>query len=217
MLAPRRQHRVVHPRDDRAGRDRAVAATLLGDRHPLVVTLEQLEASRGQLALLAAVHAAGLALWWAAVPLGVALVVGAIGAEVLVGCRLFLLLEERRNGCRALIATGREDLPLAAIARERARLAAPQHQEQLAQAIARLMPLARRPGPAVTAHASVDVQVVRQVAVELLELMWMLRMRHVSARAVALVEQLLSSPGSPLYGDDADLLRRELGRVRYLA
>jgi hypothetical protein len=144
-------------------------------------------------------------------------VVGAVGAELLVACRLFILVEERKNACRELIAAGREDLALAAVARERARLAAPQHQEHLARSIARLVPLGRRPGLVTTARAPVDGRVIRQVAVELLELMWMLRMRHVSARAVALVEQLLSSPASPLYGDDAELLRRELGRVRYLA
>jgi hypothetical protein len=44
-----------------AGRE---AATLLGDRHPLVLILDQLDASRRRLALLASVHIAGLALWW---------------------------------------------------------------------------------------------------------------------------------------------------------
>ena len=128
MLASHDRHRALRLRDDRAGDDRAVAASLLGDGHSLVMTLGQLEASRGHLGLVAGMHLAGLVLWCAAVPSGVALVVGAIAAEVLVGCRLFVLLEERKNACRLLVATGREELPLAAVARERTRLAAPQHQ-----------------------------------------------------------------------------------------
>jgi hypothetical protein len=58
---------------------------------------------------------------------------------------------------------------------------------------------------------------VSELAGQLDEIVDRLRAEQVAPRAVALVEQLISSPTSPLYGSDAEQLRRELGRVRYLA
>ena len=68
-----------------------------------------------------------------------------------------------------------------------------------------------------TARPIVYARVVNAVAAELDELVRVLRNGEVSCRSVAIVVELISSPMSPLYGTDADELRRALGRARYLA
>jgi hypothetical protein len=217
MLSLHHPQRRIRPRESELGRDCAVAAALLGDRHPLTTVLARLAANRAQLVMIAALHVAGLALWWANVPSGTGLVVAAVATEVVLGCRMLLLLDERASTCRDLIAEGREDLPLGAVARARTRLAAPKRQEQLARTLLGVLPLECRWARQATARAPVDARVTRQVAGELQQVSRLMRARPVSARCAALVEQLVSSPTSPLYGDDVDRLRRELGRVRFLA
>ena len=59
-------------------------------------------------------------------------------------------------------------------------------------------------------------RVVAAVAPELEETAQALRRSDASVRGVALSERLLSGHDSPLYGDDADRLREELRRVRFL-
>jgi hypothetical protein len=96
-------------------------------------------------------------------------------------------------------------------------LSDPEHRAHLAQSIERL---AHRPAPSglqPAAFPPVDARVIRPLAGKLEELARQLREEHVAPRAVALAEQLISQPTSPLYGSDGDLLRRELGRVRYFA
>ena len=110
--------------DARTGR---AAAAVLGEGHPLVAVLGRIEMLGDQLVVGAAAHAAGLALWslLREGPLGLAVVFGAVAFEVVLGCRLFLLDQRRRQECVTLIAAGRGDLPLDAVARERGRLASP--------------------------------------------------------------------------------------------
>ena len=166
--------------------------------------------------VVAALHMLGLSLWWMQAPAGASLVMGSGALALVLGCRMMWLLASRREVCLELIATGHESLPLAAVVRERDRLANPKHQAHLARSIERLA----RPqttGRQAAALAPVDAGVMRSLAGQLEELARHLREEHVAPRAVALAEQLISRPTSPLYGSQADLLRRELGRVRYFA
>lgn len=192
------------------------AGAVLGDRHPLVATLARLETSMEQLLCVAAVHAASLGLWaegW----VGPELVAGAIVAEAVLGCRRVVLHARRRDLCLDLIVQGNESLPVAAVAAERARLLAPRHQEQLARALERIVCPEPVSSVLLTARPIVHARVVNELASELDELTQLLRGRQLSARGVALVERLISSPMSPLYGTDPVELAHELGRVRYFA
>ena len=156
-------------------------------------------------------------LWVAGLAGGAALVVGVIAAELVLGCRIVLLRLQLRGQCLELIVEGNEDLPVAAVAAERARLVAPRHQQQLARTLERIVCLEPVSSLLLTARPIVHARVVNALAPQLRELMHRLRQEQVSCRGVALVEELISSPGSPLYGTDPDELARELGRVRYFA
>ena len=59
-------------------------------------------------------------------------------------------------------------------------------------------------------------RVIRPLAAQLSEIAGLLREGSPEVRGVALVERLLTSGGSPLYGTNIDLLREELRRARYL-
>jgi hypothetical protein len=169
-----------------------------------------------QLVVVAAAHAAGLALWSMHGPPGMAVVVGAVVFEVVLGCRLFLLEQSRRQECVSLIAAGRGDLPLTAVARERGRLASPRNRARLARTIedlAQPQPFGAHP---VNARPPLDARVVGPVRPQLQALAQQLARDAVSIRGVALLELLISSPLSALYGTEPELLKREVGRVRYL-
>jgi hypothetical protein len=193
------------------------AAAQLGGRHPLTTALGRLETVRAALPVVAAAHVAGLLLWSWGSELGPPLVMGAVATELFLGCRLVLLVEERRAACLEVIAEATRPPELPAVARERERLTRIRHQDQLARSVARIRCRASTADAAASARVPVKASVIREVRPELEEVERLLRRRRLSARATAIVEQLLRRPCSPLYGDDADPLRRELGRVRYYA
>ena len=178
--------------------------------------LGAIEAVERQLVVVAAAHAAGLWLWWLQAVPGMAVAIGALAFGFVLGCWRFLLEQRRREECVALIAQGREALPLDAVARERRRLDSPRNRVRLARAVeelARPQPFGAHP---VSARPPLDARVVGQLRPQLHELAQQLSYDDVSTRGVALVELLISSPMSALYGADAERLNRELGRVRYL-
>ena len=169
-----------------------------------------------QLVVVAATHAAGLALWSLQGAPGMAVVFGAVAFEVVLGCRLFLLEQRRRQECVTLIAAGHEDLPLHAVARERGRLASPRSKARLARTIEELA----RPQPfgahSRSARPPLDARVVGPARPLLHDLAQQLPRDDVSSCGVALLELLISSPMSALYGAEPERLKREVGRVRYL-
>ena len=214
MRFPSPSQRFAHPRGSARGDTRTghvAAAALLGERHPLVGVLGRIETTGGQLVVVAAAQAAGLALWWLQMAPGMAVTIAALGSEAVLGCRLFLLHQRRREECVALIAEGRDDLPLHPVVRERRRLASPRYRKQLASAVEELA----RP-QSFSARPPLDARVVGPLRPQLHELAQQLPRDDVSARGVALLELLISSPTSALYGAEPDRLRREVGRVRYL-
>ena len=181
-----------------------------------MAVLGRIEMLGDQLVVVAAAHAAGLALSSLDGPPGMAVVFGAVVFEVVLGCRLFLLEQSRRQECVTLIAAGREDLPLDAVARERGRLSSPRSKARLARTIeelARPQPFGARP---LSARPPLDARVVGPVRPLLHELAQRLPRDDVATRGVALLELLISSPMSALYGAEPERLKREVGRVRYL-
>jgi hypothetical protein len=210
MLALRHHNRAGPPHSEPAA-----AAALLGERHPVTVAVARCDALLYRLWVLSLLHVAGLVLWLGTPEVGMPLVTGVLLAELGLGVWWLLLVQERRGACLDLIAAGGEALPLAALARERERLASPRHQAELARSIERLTARLSVPPTTRTARPPIDARVLRAAAPGLGELQRRMETGEVSVRAVALVEQLICSPLSPLYGRDAGELAREIGRAQF--
>jgi hypothetical protein len=191
------------------------ARALLGAEHPLVRVLDALDEVARRLVAVATV-------------LGVSLVATAAGIafapEIAVGAALVLLglatagalhRERRRQHARALVAAGREDLPVPAIERERARLMSRRTRLRLAAGFEDLVADAAAPELA-PGPRPFDRCLVGTVATELRELATLLRDEPARARGIALAGRLLCDGESPLHGRDPAALREELGRVLFL-
>jgi hypothetical protein len=189
---------------------------LLGERHALVGVLARMEMVAWQLVVLAAVHAGGLVLWWRQLELGRAAALAALVPEALLACRLFLLVQERRQECVTLIAEGREALAIEAVTREVRRLSSRRHRTRLARAVEELAqprPFGAHP---LTARPPIAARTLEPVRPLLHEIALALPDGEASVRGAARLEPLISAPMSPLYGGEPDRLRREVGRVGYL-
>lgn len=157
------------------------------------------------------VGAVGFALGasWALILLVVA---GAV--ELALTAAIALASSRVRERAQAAIIAGRDQDQIPAIARERERLLRPRLRRSQAAALEDLVRVAQRWHTLLRPYRPVfDPRVVRATADELLTIARLLRSWPVSAAAVALVERLLTSGGSPLYGDDPAELRDELTRI----
>ena len=189
---------------------------LLGAGHPLVHAIDDMRVRGEQSVVVATMVAASLSAVLAGVSEARAAVVAALVAQIAVTWRLVLRASARRDIVLDLIVDGREALPLRSVARERRRLLDRRHRVLLARALDALreeaaIPLVRRSSLPLYSR-----RVVAAVAPELEETAQALRRTDASVRGIALSERLLSGHDSPLYGDDADRLREELRRVRFL-
>ena len=200
----------------------ADAEAALGPVHPLVAVLRSYQTAREQAVAVGGILAADLIVVLEHAPLGLALglplalALACVTAQIAIGLRVAYLAWRRRAICRQLIIDGEGDLPLRAVERERRRLETARRCAELAEAIGRLVdeathPRSRRAFKPLIYHPAV----VRAVAAELHEITRLLRYGDVDVRGVASVEALLVSGESPLYGVQAEVLRDELGRVRY--
>ena len=207
----------AHHRPSRAGEaatEHSVAETLLGARHPLVVLLRRSEVAFQQLVWITAVEAAGLvhvAGGWA---FGLPVAIAAAIVQVGLGCRLAALSAARRNVCLELVVEGHGALPLACIERLRRCLVERRVRERLARSIDEMVATAARPRRGAPPPLAAS-RVIRATAPELGEVARLLRADS-SARGVALVELLLTSPATPLYASEVEPLRQELRRALYL-
>lgn len=188
----------------------------MGPDHPLVHVSEGLAAVAWQSLAVASVLAASVialaaGAGWApgmAASSGVVLLaLGAVGA---------LLRQRGRDPVLALIAGGREDLPLDTVERERHRLLDRRTRSCLAASFESLVEEAANPqlmpGPRLF-----DPVVVGSVADELQQVAALLRDAPSSARGIALAWWLLSDGvASPLHRRDVGALREELGRICHL-
>ena len=193
-----------------------MAEGLLGVSHPLAVLLHMWETAIEQVLGVAAVQAAGVGLMCGGAPFGLSLALAAAVVQIALGWRLALLGMVRRDLCLELIIEGRGGVPLAAVEHERRRLD-PRRRARLARLIEELVELADRwPTRPAQPRPLFDSRVVRQVAPQLRETACLVRAGDPPAPGVALVERLVTSGTSPLYGSEVEQLRQELGRARYL-
>jgi hypothetical protein len=151
---------------------------------------------------------------------------GEFGRTVAVSAAVVLLVlvtvvatlrDQLRGLAVELIAEGRGRLPLAAVERERRRLARARTRVRLAASFEQVIDEAlapRRVAP--DPIPMVRPRVAAAAAAELSAVAASLRGSSPGLRGVALAERLLTDGGSPLYGRDALSLREQLGRVRFL-
>ena len=201
---------------DRAATECSIAEGLLGASHPLVTVLRASQRATEKVLAVATVQAGDLGLLFENASFAVALAIAACVVQVALGCRLALLAVVRRAVSRELIIAGREQLPLAAVERESRRLREPQLRARLARSISEVADSAERGRAAGPAFSLVRIRVRRAVAPELREIAGLLQTNSAPLPGVALVEWLLTSGDSPLYGPLVGPLRQELGRARYL-
>lgn len=147
---------------------------------------------------------------------GLSLAMAAAVVQVGLACRLAVLRHGRRDLCLGLIVHGCEPLPLPCIERLRLDLVDRRARERLASSIDGLVRVATQPGarPELI-HPLADRRMIRAVAPDLREVASLLRGAP-AVQGVALVEWLLTSPATPLYGSEIEPLRAELRRARYL-
>jgi hypothetical protein len=198
----------------RGAHELLTAAALLGDDHRLVRTLELLAVLRRQLLVTSLVLASGVL----AIAGGVAWASAVIAAAALVELVLLAASLALRSLQRALalelIIDGRGDLPFCAVARERQRLTSPCTQASLVRALEGLIRTAATwPRIYPSARPVFDVRQVRAATPQLKDLADLLSAQPAQPRAVALIERLLTSGASPLYGQQPDELRGELERI----
>lgn len=147
---------------------------------------------------------------------GLSLAIGAGVAQAVFACRIAVARRGRRDVCLQLIIDDGERLPLPCIERLRQDLLDRRARERLADSIDHLVCAATRPASrAELIHPLADKRVIRAVEAELRQVASLLR-GDPAVQGVALVEWLLSSPATPLYGSEIEPLRAELRRARYL-
>ena len=197
------------------GSERARAAALLGACHPLVRLLGRFETVFEQLVWVTAVQAAGVVFLAGGTAFGLSLVVAA--AVVLAGlaCRVAALRTCRREKCLELIVEGHATLPLPCIERSCRRLLGGRTVELFARSIDDMVATAVCPSKLLASFPLTDPRVIREAATELRQVAALLRAGP-AVRGVALVEWLLTSAATPLYGSEVEPLRQELWRAVYL-
>ena len=202
---------IRHPRRDPAA---PTARAVLGADHPLARALElQTVLARDLLAitLLTVATASGLA----ALPrpaVAIAAAVACLLAAATLAARATV-----RGRARDLIAEGREDVPVAAVARECERLLGLRHRQMLARSLRRLRVAAEGPPPSRSRGTRpLHADTLRTVGPELRQLEALLGQPHGGARGVALARRLLVEAASPLRAGDPQRLREELRRISIL-
>jgi hypothetical protein len=194
-------------------------AALLGQGHPLARDVESLDVvARHAVAVLAAVLC-GVVGALAGEPWGVPVLLGGTATLAGFGAAAAALRGRTRQHALMLVLEGHEGLPLPAVERERRRLLGAKERRRLSRGLLTVAREAQRPPPFAPFPVPpvFVVEVVREVAPDLRRLATALQAEPPNdARAVALVERLLRSGLSPLYGADADALRAEVRRLEYL-
>lgn len=142
------------------------------------------------------------------------------GSAILVLTVLSLLLafriQDRHDRVIDVILDGQEDAAVPIVQRERDRLLSTRGCAKLSGSLAQVVHEATRPPRRFVAPSLITRRVIAPVADELAEISELLLAEPSSARGVARVGRMLRDATSPLYGDDVDALRHELGEVREL-
>jgi hypothetical protein len=199
--------------------DEAEAAEILGPEHELVDVL----AKRRALSLQILVTSVPLGLAAIGIALDVASATIVLAAAGVVELALLVAVPYFRGRTRdiaeELIAAGNEAaLTLPTVEDEHRRLASPKERCRLARSLERLIDDAERWPRLGPGHwPPPGVLSLRFAVEEAREVVELLRAELAHVRGVALTSRLLSDGGSsPLFGTDAELLREELRRIRFL-
>ena len=127
-----------------------------------------------------------------------------------------LLSGTRNRRAVELIAQGRGDVPIEAVARVRLRLLDPGHRARLARSLDEIRAeIDRSAAAACRIRPLYRVGVLRPVASEIADVAALVRGEG-GLRGIARTESLITDGCSPLYGDGEEALRRELACIRFL-
>jgi hypothetical protein len=202
---------------DHRADSRLSPASLLGVAHPLVRTIETLAVVASQSFTVATLLVAGVIAARSGAAWGMPVAASAAFVLLFLAIAAGLLLQQRRGEVVALIAGGEGRMPLGVVQRERERLLSRRTRTALAESLDALVDEAANP-PAIPARPLFDPVVVARAAPELRQVAVLLRGDvDDDARAVALVWRLICDGAtSPLYCGEADELRAELVRIRFV-
>lgn len=195
---------------------RACARSLLGPEHPLARVLTQLTVAVERCVVVAAVLVIGVFALIDDLSIGTPLAVAAAAVLAALVVQVAALAGARNQRALDLIAQGRGEVAVRAVERVRERLLDPEYRERLARSLNDIRHEAER--PIEQCHAippMYNVHVVRASGAELAEVARLVR-GGADLRGVATTEQMITNGSSPLYGDVAEVLRQELGRIRFL-
>jgi hypothetical protein len=211
---PRTFRRRYHVFGDAAAE--MTAGELLGRTHPLTCATRRFESARLQLLIgLTALAAIGLLVHGPARRVDLAIGVAICGV---LGALFVSSWFRRRRRALELIIAGEEDLPLAELEPVRRRLRDPRGRARLASSLERSLRSAERwyeIAPHMRPVGNMRLLLPHEDDVR--DIARLLRVDIVPrVRGVALCESLLTDGvTSPLFRNDGDALRRELGRIRF--
>jgi hypothetical protein len=139
-------------------------------------------------------------------------------APVLAALTVLLLILKQRVADRAidLIAEGRETLPIATVQLHRQRLTAQGERNALAKTLETTVYQATNPPRMITrgTRPLFDIRVIAAVASDLRAVIRHLQTGNPPARAVAMIDRLITDGHSPFYGHEFKPLRQELNHIR---
>jgi hypothetical protein len=194
------------------------ASAVLGSDHPLARATDALDNIVRQSLAVAAVLVGSIIDLIVGRPWGGTLAASA--AIVLLGLAAIATAckKAQRDRALSLIREGRENVPVAAVQRQRRRLGDPRTRTTLARSLTDMIDQAspRRGLLACRICPLFDRAVIRTVADDLRAVIRLLDTDHAPVRGVALVEHLLIDAFSPLYGNQTEPLRQELHRIAHL-
>lgn len=197
------------------GQECATADRLLGADDPLAEALHDCRAAVAQLRAVALAGAAGIGLALGGTPAGGPLIAGAVMVACVLGMRLAVLIERRQELCEELVIAGRAPRALSSVDREWRRVADPATRDRLAGSLERIAAIAEDPDDPRCIAPYFDLHVAHATSAELREVAALVRDPTTGVSGVALLERLVSTGGSALYGADERRLRDDLARVRF--
>jgi hypothetical protein len=192
------------------------AREVLGAEHPLSRAVSALRAVTRHMLTIGALLSVGTVASVAGATWGEPLTAAAGAVLLTLAAAAGVLVATRGRHARALIEHGDEDLPIAAVRRQRQRLLDDDRRTHLARLLDRIARQSTEPWPPGPVRPLYDPRTIAATAADLRDVAYLLRNRPQSARGVAAAQRLVTDGASPLHGCDARALRTELQRIRFL-
>jgi hypothetical protein len=193
----------------------AYARSVLGADHPLVRAQANLKVAIERCVVTSALLGIGVFALMQDLPIGAPLAAAALAALAVLLVQAAALVWARNECALELIAEGRGDVSLLPVARVKERLLRPGYGARLARSFDEIRQEVERPVMEFHPIRPVySVRVIRAVGLDLAEVARLLR-TTTDPRALARAELLITDGRSPLHGYDAEILRQELGCIRF--